>query len=67
MALLKAKNEKAKQPPNYPTGDAGHQGFHQSHGIDPAQQTASTVRLTEAIHGHAYATERGDESKRSQS
>jgi len=68
LALLKAKKEKSRQPANYPTGDAVHPGSLGAHGVDVAQpETAPTQRLTEAIHGHAYATETGDESKRSQS
>ncbi len=66
-ALLKAKNDKARQPRNYPTGDAGPPGSHGAHGVDaPQSETAPTERLTQAIHGHAYATETGDESKRGQ-
>jgi hypothetical protein len=68
LALLKAKKEKARQPANYPTGGAVHPGSLGAHGVDAAQpETAPTHRLTEAIHGHAFATETGDESKRSQS
>ena len=68
LALLKAKNKKAKQPRGYPTGDAGPPGSHGQHGFDASQpETAPTERLAQAIHGHAYATETGDESKRSQS
>jgi hypothetical protein len=68
LALLKAKNEKSRRPPNYPTGDMAHPGAHGPHGVGaPQPETAPTERLTEAIHGHAYATETGDESKRGQS
>jgi hypothetical protein len=68
LALLKAKKEKARQPANYPTGGAVHPGSLGAHGVGAAQsETASTQRLTEAIHGHPFATETGDESKRSQS
>ena len=67
LALLKAKKEKARQPPNYPTSDPVHPGAHGPQVVDAAQpETAPTEQLTEAIHGHAYATERGDESKRGQ-
>ena len=67
LALLEAKNEKAKQPPNYPTGDAAHSGSHAPLGVDAGQpETAPTERNPDAIHGHAFATETGDESKRSQ-
>lgn len=68
LALLEAKNEKARQPPNYPVGDAAHPGSNASHDGDAAQpETAPTERLTDAIHGHALATERGNQSKRGQS
>lgn len=67
LALLKAKNAQTRQPRKYPTGGAGHPGSHGPHGVDAAQpETAPTERLTQAIHGHAYATETGDESKRGQ-
>ena len=67
-ALLRAKRDKANRPPNYPIGEAVHPGAQGPHGLAAAQpEHAPTNRLVEAIHGHAYATERGDESKRDQS
>lgn len=67
LALLEAKNEKAKQPPNYPTGDAAHPGSNAPHGEDAERETAPTERNPDAIHGHALATERGNQSNRGQS
>jgi len=68
LALLKAKRDKTRQPANYPTGQPVHPGAQGPHGVAaPQPEHAPTERLTEAIHGHAYATETGDESKRNQS
>ena len=68
LALLKAKKDKTRQAPNYPVGEPVHPGAQGPHGIAAAQpEHAPTERLNEALHGHAYATERGDESKREQS
>lgn len=67
-ALLAAKRDRARLAPNYPVGAPVHPGAQGPHGVASAQpEHAPTERRIEALHGHAYATEHGDESKRSQS
>ncbi len=69
-ALLKAKQQAARQPPSYPTSDPAHPGNHGgqvSHGAADAANERHFGEVNHvAIQGHGAAQARSNQGKRDQ-